>query len=183
MCAHWANDWACRMFPVSIATNARGGNRRIAPINALTQQNHCQEQKDWRCEAENENDTLPRAAQNNFAAACLLGEVRWRLRGSLADHHAVNDPARRLFQWRFLMAEKPAQTRRKLVEFDAETWHALDLLARDSMKTFRELTDEAFRDLLRKYERPIDLKAALRQSARSSAAPAVASQKRSARHR
>jgi hypothetical protein len=69
------------------------------------------------------------------------------------------------------MAKKPAATRRKLVEFDAETWQALDLLARDSMKTFQELADEAFRDLLRKYERPTDLKAALRQSARSSAAP------------
>ena len=69
------------------------------------------------------------------------------------------------------MAKKPADVRRKLVEFDAQTWQALDLLARDSMKTLQELADEAFRDLLRKYERPTDLKAALRQSARSSAAP------------
>jgi hypothetical protein len=72
------------------------------------------------------------------------------------------------------MAKKPADVRRKLVEFDAQTWQALDLLARDSMKTFQELADEAFRDLLRKYERPTDLKAALRQSARSSAAPSDA---------
>ena len=69
------------------------------------------------------------------------------------------------------MAKKPADARRKLVEFDAQTWQALDLLARDSMKTLQELADEAFRDLLRKYERPTDLKAALRQSARSAAAP------------
>ena len=34
------------------------------------------------------------------------------------------------------MAKKPAGVRRKLVEFDAQTWQALDLLARDSMKTF-----------------------------------------------
>jgi hypothetical protein len=67
------------------------------------------------------------------------------------------------------MAKKPAEARRKLVEFDAETWQAVDVLARDSMKTFQELADEAFRDLLRKYGRPTDLKAALRQSARSSA--------------
>jgi hypothetical protein len=78
----------------------------------------------------------------------------------------MNHPARRWFQWRFVMAKKPAQPRRKLVEFDAETWQALDLLTRDSMKTFQELADEAFRDLLRKYGRPTDLKAALRQSAR-----------------
>jgi hypothetical protein len=34
---------------------------------------------------------------------------------------------------------------------------------------FQELADEAFRDLLRKHDRPVDLKAALRQSAGKSA--------------
>ena len=63
------------------------------------------------------------------------------------------------------MAKQSAQTRRKLVGFDEETWHALNLLSRDSMKTFQELADEAFRDLLQKYGRPTDLKAALRESA------------------
>jgi len=77
------------------------------------------------------------------------------------------------------MAKKPAEAQRKLVEFDAETWQALDVLARDSMKTFQELADEAFRDLLRKYGRPTDLKAALRQSARSSATGGAASPRRS----
>jgi hypothetical protein len=43
---------------------------------------------------------------------------------------------------------------------------ALNLLSRESMKTFQELADEAFRDLLQKYGRPTDLKAALRLSAR-----------------
>ena len=57
----------------------------------------------------------------------------------------------------------------KRVQFDDETWQALDLLARDSMKDFQELADEAFRDLLRKHGRPTDLKAALRQSAGQSA--------------
>jgi hypothetical protein len=76
------------------------------------------------------------------------------------------------------MAKRPADARRKLVEFDAETWQALDLLGRDSMKTLQELADEAFRDLLRKYDRPTDLKAALKQSVRSPAAPS-ASQNRS----
>jgi hypothetical protein len=82
------------------------------------------------------------------------------------------------------MAKKPTEPRRKLVEFDAETWQALDLLTRDSMKAFQELADEAFRDLLHKYGRPSDLKAALRQSVRSSATPAAASRKRGgSRHR
>jgi hypothetical protein len=58
----------------------------------------------------------------------------------------------------------PTEVRRKLIEFDAQTWHALNLLSRESMKTFQELADEAFRNLLQKYGRPTDLKAALRES-------------------
>ncbi len=57
----------------------------------------------------------------------------------------------------------------KRVQFDEESWAALDLLARDRMMTFQELADEAFRDLLRKHNRPIDLKEALRKSAGASA--------------
>ena len=53
----------------------------------------------------------------------------------------------------------------KRVYIDDETWQALDLLARDSMRDFQELADEAFRDLLRKHGRPTDLKTALRRSA------------------
>jgi hypothetical protein len=52
----------------------------------------------------------------------------------------------------------------KRVQFDQETWNALDLLARDSMRDFQELADEAFADLLQKHGRPVDLKTALRQS-------------------
>jgi hypothetical protein len=64
--------------------------------------------------------------------------------------------------------ESRSDVRRKLVEFDQETWQALDLLARDSMQTFQELSDEAYRDLLRKHGRPTDLKAALKASAKAS---------------
>lgn len=53
----------------------------------------------------------------------------------------------------------------KRIQIDEETWRALDLLARDRMMDFQELADEAFRDLLRKHDRPVGLKAALRQSA------------------
>ena len=77
------------------------------------------------------------------------------------------------------MAKRPTHARRKLVVFDEETWAALDLLGRDSMKTLQELADEAFRDLLRKYDRPTDLKAALKQSARSSDPPHAVAQNRS----
>jgi hypothetical protein len=64
-------------------------------------------------------------------------------------------------------AKKPAAVRRKLIAFDPETWQGIDLLARDSMTTWQELADEAFRDLLKKHGRPTDLRDALRQSARS----------------
>jgi uncharacterized protein with von Willebrand factor type A (vWA) domain len=57
----------------------------------------------------------------------------------------------------------------KRVEFDEGTWAAVDLLAHDRMMTFQELADEAFRDLLRKHNRPVDLKEALRKSAGVSA--------------
>ena len=55
----------------------------------------------------------------------------------------------------------------KRVQFDEETWAALDLLARDRMMDFQELADEAFSDLLAKHDRPVGLEAALRQSAHS----------------
>lgn len=52
----------------------------------------------------------------------------------------------------------------KKVQIEEGTWIALDLLARDSDKTFQELADEAFGDLLKKHGRPVGLKAALRRS-------------------
>jgi hypothetical protein len=64
-----------------------------------------------------------------------------------------------------------AGTRRKLVEIDDETWHALTMLARDQASSFQELADEAFRDVLAKHGRPTDLKAALKRSAKLSDSP------------
>jgi hypothetical protein len=52
----------------------------------------------------------------------------------------------------------------KRVQFDDETWRALDLLGHDRMMELQELADEAFRDLLAKHGRPTDLKSQLRQS-------------------
>jgi hypothetical protein len=53
----------------------------------------------------------------------------------------------------------------KRVQIDEETWRQLDLLGHDQMRDFQELADEALRDLLKKYGRPVDLKDALRRSA------------------
>jgi hypothetical protein len=55
---------------------------------------------------------------------------------------------------------------RKLIAFDEDTFDKLKQLARDRMGTFQELADEAFADLLKKHGIPIDLKDALRKSAR-----------------
>jgi hypothetical protein len=62
-------------------------------------------------------------------------------------------------------AQAPPQ-KRKLIAFDPETWHALELFARDSMKSIQEIADEAFADVLKKHHRPTGLKEALRESAR-----------------
>lgn len=54
--------------------------------------------------------------------------------------------------------------RRKQFEFDNPTYFALKELAASRMATFQDLADEAFADLLKKHRRPVDLKAALKQS-------------------
>ena len=61
---------------------------------------------------------------------------------------------------------------RKLIAFDDDTAAKLKQLARDRMATFQELADEAFGDLLKKHGIPIDLKDALKKSARAAGAPA-----------
>ena len=56
---------------------------------------------------------------------------------------------------------------RKLIAFDDDTFDKLKQLGRDRMATLQELADEAFADLLRKHGVPIDLKDALRKSAKN----------------
>jgi hypothetical protein len=52
------------------------------------------------------------------------------------------------------MAKKPTEGGRKLVEFDAPSWHALILLSREAKKSFQQLANDAFRDLLHKQGAP-----------------------------
>ncbi len=52
----------------------------------------------------------------------------------------------------------------KRVQFNDETWQAIDAVTRRQAKTFQELADEAFKDLLKKYRQPVGLKAALKES-------------------
>ncbi|MGD4086933.1 hypothetical protein QT607_22610 [Xanthomonas citri pv. citri] len=55
---------------------------------------------------------------------------------------------------------------RKLIGFDVDTFDKLKQLGRDRMGTLQELADEAFADLLKKHGIPVDLRDALRKSAR-----------------
>jgi hypothetical protein len=55
---------------------------------------------------------------------------------------------------------------RKLISIDDETLAALTQLGRDRMATLQDLADEAFADLLKKHDVPVDLKDALRKSLR-----------------
>jgi hypothetical protein len=77
---------------------------------------------------------------------------------------------------------------RKLIAFDEDTFGKLTQLGRDRMATLQELADEAFADLLRKHGFPIDLKDALRKSAKrlnvvSDHAPSDLATSRSAKKR
>ena len=53
---------------------------------------------------------------------------------------------------------------RKRVSIDDKHWRALELLRQNRMVTFQALADEAFVDLLRKYDRSVKLQAAFRKS-------------------
>ncbi|HEX2447372.1 MAG TPA: ribbon-helix-helix domain-containing protein [Methyloceanibacter sp.] len=60
----------------------------------------------------------------------------------------------------------PNYVKRKLIEFAPEIWLALEMLAKDTGRSVQDLADEAFANLLGKYQRPASLKEALRESAR-----------------
>lgn len=56
---------------------------------------------------------------------------------------------------------------RHRIAFEADVHHALHQLALDRAASLQELADEAFRDLLKKYHRPVGLQQMLRQSTRT----------------
>jgi hypothetical protein len=54
----------------------------------------------------------------------------------------------------------------KRIRIDRATWDAIALMAREQMKDLDEITEEAFRDLLKKYGRTADFREALKLSAK-----------------
>jgi hypothetical protein len=55
----------------------------------------------------------------------------------------------------------------KRVQFDDETWAAIQALTRQTGKSFQELASTAFADLLTKHDQPVGFKAALEASVTS----------------
>lgn len=54
----------------------------------------------------------------------------------------------------------------KRIQIDRATFDAISLMAREQMKDLPEITEEAFRDLLKKYGRTADFREALKMSAK-----------------
>ncbi|RDV05790.1 hypothetical protein DXH78_08525 [Undibacter mobilis] len=52
------------------------------------------------------------------------------------------------------------------MRIERATWDAISLTAREQMKDLDDITEEAFRDLLKKYGRTADFREALKMSAR-----------------
>jgi hypothetical protein len=52
----------------------------------------------------------------------------------------------------------------KRVQFSDEAWEAVLAIARQRGRTFQQIAEEAFNDLLKKYGQPVGLMAALAQS-------------------
>jgi predicted transcriptional regulator len=52
----------------------------------------------------------------------------------------------------------------KRVQFDDETWAAIEAVADNTGRDFQDIADEAFADFLKKHKQPVGLKAALRES-------------------
>jgi len=52
----------------------------------------------------------------------------------------------------------------KRVQFDDETWAAIEAAASESGRSFQDIADEAFADFLKKHKQPVGLKAALMES-------------------
>jgi non-homologous end joining protein Ku len=72
-----------------------------------------------------------------------------------------------------MAADEPGSQVRKLIAFDEDTFDKLTQLGRDRMATIQELADEAFADVLKKHGVPVDLKDALRKSAKAANATAA----------
>jgi hypothetical protein len=63
-----------------------------------------------------------------------------------------------------IQSDSPLEHAGKRVQFDDETLEAIIAVARRNGRSFQELTDEAFADLLKKHKQPVGLIASLKES-------------------
>jgi hypothetical protein len=59
----------------------------------------------------------------------------------------------------------------KRVQFDDETWEAVEAVMHDTRSSFQDIADEAFADLLKKHKQPVGLMASLKESVRTRSRP------------
>ena len=59
----------------------------------------------------------------------------------------------------------------KRVQFDDETWEAIEVVARYSGRSFQEVADEALMDFLKKDRQPVGLMDLPRESVRTRSRP------------
>ena len=52
----------------------------------------------------------------------------------------------------------------KRIQFDDETWAAIEAVANETGLSFQEVANEAFADFLKKHKQPVGLRAALEES-------------------
>jgi hypothetical protein len=52
----------------------------------------------------------------------------------------------------------------KRIQFDEETWQAIQAVTRETGKSFQQLSSTVFTDLLKKHNQPVGFKAALEAS-------------------
>ena len=55
----------------------------------------------------------------------------------------------------------------KRVQFNDETWEAIEVVMHDTRSSFQDIADEAFADLLKKHKPPVGLMASLKESVRT----------------
>jgi hypothetical protein len=59
----------------------------------------------------------------------------------------------------------------KRVQFDDLAWQAVEAVMHQQGKSFQQLADEAFADLLKKHKQPVGIMAALRGSVQTRSRP------------
>jgi hypothetical protein len=59
----------------------------------------------------------------------------------------------------------------KRVQFDDQAWEAVQAVMRDRGKSFQQLADEAFADVLKKHKQPVGIMASLRGSVQTRSRP------------